>query len=372
MTMRAAITAWGAVTAFGAGVSALAAGLREGRTGVRTCTRFATEGLCSQLAAESPVATEGDRAKGLLQLALDEAQVRSAEVVRGRAALIGTTKGMLPLVLERGEKDAIAPLAAHFARSVGAGGPVRAVGAACASSSAALGQALQLLRSGGCEEAIVAGVEGLHAFVYSGFHALKAISPVPAAPFDGARQGLSMGEAAVVLRLEPEARAKQLGREVLAYVEGFGTAVDAHDQTAPHPKGDGLFNAVQAALRSAGAGLEQIGRYHAHGTATPHNDRMEAAVVERLFGARPVPLTAIKGAVGHTLGAAGALDVLGCALGLNAREVWPVVGHHHLDPSFKVSPVLQRRADESERAIVATAGFGGLNTALVIARGSAR
>jgi 3-oxoacyl-[acyl-carrier-protein] synthase II len=367
--MRAAITACGAVSAFGAGVGALEAGLREGRSGVRVCTRFPTDGLCSQLAAESPVVTEGDRAKGLLELALDEAQVRSGEVVRGRAALMGTTKGILPLVLEGGQKDAIAPLVAHFARSVGAGGPVRAVGAACASSSAAIGQALQLLRSGGCEEAIVAGVEGLHAFVFAGFHSLKAISPVPAAPFDGARQGLSMGEGAVVFRLEPEARAKQLGRKVLAYVEGFGTAVDAHDQTAPHPKGDGLFNAVQAALKSAGVGLEQIGRYHAHGTATPHNDRMEAAVVERLFGARQVPLTAIKGAVGHTLGAAGTLDVLGCALGLNAREVWPVVGHQKLDPAFHVSPVTERRTHDAERAIVATAGFGGLNTALVIARG---
>ncbi|MFT3835929.1 MAG: beta-ketoacyl synthase N-terminal-like domain-containing protein [Myxococcaceae bacterium] len=112
-----------------------------------------------------------------------------------------------------------------------------------------------------------------------------------------------------------------------------------------------------------------MGRYHAHGTATPHNDRMEAAVVERLFGERQVPLTAIKGAVGHTLGAAGALDVLGCALGLNAREVWPVVGHSKLDPTFKVTPVRERRSHDAQRALVATAGFGGLNTALVIASG---
>jgi len=368
--MRAAITAWGAVTTFGAGVSALEAALREGRSGVRKATRVPTQGLCSELAAEAPVETTGDRALGLLELALTEAQVRwPGEPVRARGALMGTTKGMLPNVLARGEHDAIAPLVAHFARAVGASGPVRAIGAACASSSAALGQALQVLRSGGCDEVIVAGVEGLQPFVYAGFHALKALSPLPAAPFDGARQGLSMGEAAVVLRLESEARARQQGRRALAYVEGFGTAVDAHDQTAPHPKGEGLFLACQAALKSAGVTLDQLGRYHAHGTATPHNDRMEAAVVERLFGARQVPLTALKGAVGHTLGAAGALDVLGCALALNAGELWPVAGLKQVDPSFKVWPVMERRADASERALVATAGFGGLNTALVIARG---
>ncbi len=370
--MRAAITAWGAVTAHGAGVATLAAALREGRTGVKKVTRFATAGLCSELAAESSFVTQGDRAQGLLAQAIAEAGLGEAgPPLRSRGALLGTTKGMLDRVLTGGEHDAIAPLAAYVARQVGAAGPARAIGAACASSSAAVGQALQLLEQGGCEEVVVAGVEALHAFVFAGFHALKALSPLPAAPFDGGRQGLSMGEAAVVLRLEPEARAKAMGRPALAFVEGFGTAVDAHDQTAPHPKGEGLFQACHRAVRSAGLTLEQIGRYHAHGTATPHNDRMEAQVVERLFGARPVPLTAIKGSVGHCLGAAGALDVLGCALALSARELWPVVGLKTVDPAFHLSAVLERRSDDAERALVATAGFGGLNTAVVVARGDA-
>lgn len=370
--MRVAITRAGAVTAHGAGVPALEAALREARTAVRPLTGFDPAGLCSTIAAEAPVQTRGDRAEGLLNLAADEAlNGLTLTPSRRRAVMLGTTKGKLPDVLSGKTDDPFTELCATFARRVGANGPVRTLGAACASSSAALGEAFDALHADQCDEVIVAGVEALHRFVYAGFHALKALSPEPARPFDQQRRGLSMGEAAVVLVLESEDRARANGRPVLAYLDGYGLAMDAHDQTAPSPKGAGLVSACRQALARAGWEPGKLGRYHAHGTATPHNDRMESAACETLFGPRGIPLTAAKGSVGHTLGAAGALDALICALALRRRELWAVTNLKNVDAALTVNAVLERRAHQPPTALVATAGFGGINTALALCAGAA-
>lgn len=361
--MSVAITAIGVVSAHGQGREALGAALRAGKTGVRAATGFPTEGLCSSLAAQAPVTTEADRALGLLKLAAEEALGwRDWAPSARRAVFLGSTKGSLPRVLDGSTLDPFAHLTAWLAQRTRARGPVRAIGAACASSSCAIGAAIQAIDEGRCDEAIVAGVEALHPFVYSGFHALKAMSPRPAAPFDAKRQGLSMGEGAAVLVLE-----KATGpRTALGWIDGFGAASDAHDQTAPHPSGEGLLRACHAALKSAGLGVKDLGRYHAHGTATVQNDAMEAAMCVRLFGPDAIPLTSTKGSLGHTLGAAGVLDLVGCLGALDARELWPVIGLEELDPALKVAAVTAIRPDPNPRALVATAGFGGINAALIV------
>ncbi len=366
--MRVAITSMGVVSAHGAGVGVLETALREAKTGVRPITRFDTAGLCSNVGAEAPVETQGDRARGLLELASAEAlSGRDLAPSSRRAVIVATAKGALPDVLGGKRDDPFAELCADFARRCGASGPVRTVGAACASSSAALGDGYDLLSSGACDQVIVAGVEALHRFVYAGFHALKALSAEPARPFDAERRGLSMGEAAVVMVLE---RA-DAGRRALGFIDGHGAATDAHDQTAPHPKGIGLVKACQAAMKLAGVDARGIGRYHAHGTATPHNDRMESAACEAIFGPRGIPVTGAKGSVGHTLGAAGALDAAICLLALRRRELWPIVGLRTVDPALTVNGTMERRAHSAPNALVATAGFGGINAALVLSAGDA-
>ena len=367
--MSVAITAYGIVSAHGQGLEVLAEALRAGKTAVRAVTGFSTEGLCSSLAAQAPVETSGDRALGLLKLAAEQALGwREWAPSKRRAVLLGSTKGSLPRVLEGGENDPFAHLTAWLAERARARGPVRAIGAACASSSAAIGAALQLIESGQCDEAVVAGVEAFHPFVYSGFHALKAMSPRPAAPFDANRQGLSMGEGAAVLVLESAGSASAGKRKPLGWIDGFGAASDANDQTAPHPHGEGLLRACQAALKSAGIEVGALGRYHAHGTATVQNDAMEAAMCVRLFGANGIPVCSTKGSIGHTLGAAGVLDLLGCLSSLDAHEVWPIVGLHQLDPKLAIAAVRTIGPDPNPRALIATAGFGGINAALVVRR----
>ncbi len=367
--MPVAITSYGIVSAHGQGLQALASELRAGRTGVRKLTAFPAEGLCSDLAAQVPVETKGDRALGLLKLAAEEAVGwREWAPSPRRAVLLGSTKGSLPRVLDQGEVDPFAHLTAFLAERVRARGPVRAIGAACASSSAAIGAALQLIDAGVVDEAVVAGVEALHPFVYAGFHALKAMSAKPAAPFDANRMGLSMGEGAAVLVLESAGSATANRRKPLGWIDGFGAASDANDQTAPHPEGDGLLRACQAALKSSQLTVKDIGRYHAHGTATVQNDAMEAAMCARLFGPKGIPVCASKGSIGHTLGAAGVLDLIGCLAALDARELWPIVGLDRLDPKLSIDPVTVIRQHEAPRALIATAGFGGINAALLVRR----
>lgn len=359
--MTVAITALGVVSAHGQGREPLAAALRTGKTAVRPVSGFPTEGLCSNLAAQAPVVTEADRALGLLKLAAEDALAgRDWAPSARRGVFLGSTKGSLPRVLDGSTVDPFAHLTAWLAQRTRSRGPTRTIGAACASSSCAIGAAFHAIHAGQIDEAIVAGVEALHPFVYSGFHALKAMSPRAAAPFDAKRQGLSMGEGAAVLVLSKPVP------KTLGWIDGFGQASDAHDQTAPHPDGEGLLRACNAALKSADLTAKGVGRYHAHGTATVQNDAMEAAMCKRLFGPGGIPLTATKGSLGHTLGAAGILDLVGCLSALDARELWPITNLEQVDPALAIDAVTKVRGDGNPRALVATAGFGGINAALIV------
>ncbi len=391
--MSAVIASVGAVTGHGLGVERLFDALIAGRTAVRRSARFAGRCLCSDLAAEAPpdeelrtaarrfdVPEPKDRATRLLLAAAAEAMgERRGEPNPRRGVVVGTTKGAIEVSLDAwsrnqaAEADAVATPALALAAAVGARGPVRSVSAACASSSAALGEALALIEDGACDEVVVGGTEGLHAFVYAGFHALKAISPEPAAPFDAHRLGLSMGEGAGVVVLQSEEQARLLGLESRIRLASFGSACDAHDLTAPEPRGLGLRAACDRALARAGIAARQVDCYHAHGTATAHNDAMEAAMARDLFAAARVPVTAIKGSIGHTLGAAGILDTIACATYASRGVLPPVANLVEVDPAMTIEPVTSRPVEtDAEWAVVATAGFGGINTALVLHRPEAR
>jgi 3-oxoacyl-[acyl-carrier-protein] synthase II len=385
--MAVVISCIGAVTAFGLGIEPAVAALLGGRTAIRPIRAFSTDGLCSSLGAEAPLdeallaATAGlrrapapDRASRLLLAALADALGgRELQRSRRRGVLVGTTKGALEEAIlnwERGTapgEDLLGAPARALAVATHSLGPVYTVGAACASSAVALGEAQRLIEDGNCDEVLVAGTEALHPFVYQGFHALRALAPTPAAPFDVRRSGLTLGEGAAVLLVESLAHATREGREPLVVVEGFGSAVDGFDQTAPNPAGTGLLAACHAALSAAGVAPREVDRYHAHGTATVQNDKMEAVVHAALFSDVRIPVCAIKGGLGHTLGAAAVLDVAVCAMTLRQGLLPPVVNFERVDPDAPVPAVVGRaRASTGRRALVANAGFGGINTAIIL------
>ncbi len=385
--MPAAITAIGAVSGHGLGCGPLLRAVLEGRSAIRKVTRFSCQDFCSSVAAEAPDDAElvkaasgfgqspaPDRASRLLLAAAAEAlRGRSRSASRRRAVLVGTTKGALELAVDRwdlGEiprDDVLGAPARNVALATGAQGPVLTLSAACASSAVAIGEALTLIEEGLCDEAIVGGTEALHPFVYRGFHALKALSPSPAAPFDTGRSGLSLGEGAVVLVMEALEHAEGARRAPIAIVEGFGSSTDGFDQLAPEPTGAELVRACQRAMERAGVDVNAVDRYHAHGTATVHNDRMEATAHATLFSGRAVPVCAVKGSVGHTLGAAGALDVAICALTLQRQVLPPVANLREVDALARVPAVIGgARSDRGRVALAVSAGFGGINAALLL------
>jgi 3-oxoacyl-[acyl-carrier-protein] synthase II len=382
LTVPAFITSIGAVTGHGLGSARLFAALLEGQSAIRPVTRFSVQGLCSNLAAEAPddaalddaasalgAARVDDRASRLLLAAAAEALAgRELEPSARRGVVVGTTKGAFEhLGRSPGSDDLLGAPARALARAVRARGPSFATSAACASGAVALGEALGLIEDGHCDEVLVGGTEALHSFVYRGFHALRALSPRPAMPFDVERSGLSLGEGAAVLVLESLSHAQAHGRRPIAVVESFGSGTDGYDQLAPEPGGRGLIAASRRALARAGVNPEEVGGYHAHGTGTIQNDRMEAAAFAALFSGRDVTVSAIKGSLGHTLGAAGALDVAVCALMLQLRTVPPVTNLRVLDPLAQLPVAIGAPCPlKGDRLLVASAGFGGINAAIVL------
>ncbi|GAB4554822.1 MAG: beta-ketoacyl-ACP synthase II [Geothermobacteraceae bacterium] len=237
--------------------------------------------------------------------------------------------------------------------------------AACASSTVALGQAATRIRNGQSEAVLVLATDLVSEFVFSGFSALKGISTSDCRPFDQRRDGLLLGEGAAALLLMPPQKAAAEGLPILGELVGWGCAGDAHHITAPARDGSGLIAAVEQALKCAGAGPDDVAAINAHGTGTVYNDAMELTAFRQLFGDRALPLNSVKGALGHSLGAAGAIETV---LGLSALK------HGCLAPTWGCTQPEETRLNLSPDVqpfapgllLSTNSGFGGINAALLL------
>jgi 3-oxoacyl-(acyl-carrier-protein) synthase len=223
------------------------------------------------------------------------------------------------------------------------------------------------IRAGRADVVLAGGTDLLCRFVVAGFNSLRATSDV-ARPFDRDRKGLVLGEGAAVLVLESAEHAAGRGARIRARVAGTGAAADAVHMTAPDREGAGAARAIRAALDDAGVMPADVGFVSAHGTGTPYNDAMEAAALTRVFGAGRVPANSIKGAIGHTLGAAGAIEAVLCVRVLEAGLVPPTVGLETIDPACATVDLVQGAARRvAARTVVSTSsGFAGANAAIVL------
>ncbi len=259
-----------------------------------------------------------------------------------------------------------------IARELGLWGAVEVVASACSAATMAIESALISLRSGETEVALAGGSDGLCQLTYAGFNSLRAVDGAPCRPFRADREGLSIGEGAGVLVLETRARAEARGASVLAVLCGAASSCDAYHMTAPEPAGDGAARAIQGALESAGLEPGAIDFINAHGTGTPHNDAAEWKAFERVFGARAgsIPLTATKAAVGHSLGACGAIEAVTCVLALGTRTLPPAPGAAGQDAACPVDLVTgsARLLERCDYALSTNLAFGGANAALVLSR----
>jgi 3-oxoacyl-[acyl-carrier-protein] synthase I len=251
---------------------------------------------------------------------------------------------------------------AEFTRDhFGLTGMAMAISTACSSSAKVFAAAARQLALGSIDAAIVGGVDTLCLTTLYGFASLQLTSTNPCRPYDASRDGISIGEGAAFALLERNA-APAAGTVMLL---GVGESSDAYHMSSPHPEGLGARMAMEAALRSAGLDAGDIGYINLHGTATPANDAAEGKAVAALFGDR-VPGNSTKGATGHTLGAAGAIEALICAIALTDGRLPGSPGTGELDPSIPIRYQLHGEDARLRHALSNSFGFGGSNCSLVL------
>jgi 3-oxoacyl-[acyl-carrier-protein] synthase II len=247
----------------------------------------------------------------------------------------------------------------------------RVFSAACASSTIAVAQAAALISSGVEDSVLVIACDAVSEFVNAGFATMNALDPAGAHPFDRDRQGLNLGEAAAIALLMSGVRAAREQRPVFGTITGWASSNDATHVTRPERTGVQLARAIRQAMKRAGVEPDQIDFISAHGTGTGYNDAMEMAALRSLFSPRPV--FSVKGAWGHTLGAAGLLEILISLRALSEGIVPPTIGMRHPDdcasgwvtecPTFLTHGTVRT-------ALTINSGFGGINAALVLTNGT--
>jgi 3-oxoacyl-[acyl-carrier-protein] synthase-1 len=253
---------------------------------------------------------------------------------------------------------------AHFVRQYfGLQGPASVVSTACSSSAKVFGVAQRMMACGLIDVAIVGGVDSLCLTTLYGFNSLQLISRNPCKPFDAHRDGITIGEAggfALVERADAATKGDIL-------VTGVGESSDAHHMSAPHPQGLGAQMAMRAGLQMAGLQPADIDYIALHGTSTPSNDAAENKAVSALFGDQ-TPCSSIKGHTGHTLGAAGAVNALVCALALQHDFAPAGAGTQELDPALSCNYLLRNLSKPMRHVLSNAFGFGGSNCSLVLSK----
>lgn len=260
--------------------------------------------------------------------------------------------------------------AATISIRYGFGGQATTPVVACAAGGQAIMDTLRQIQWGYADAGIAGGAEGaIREPTIAGFRSARALSPTMIArPFDAERDGFVLGEGAGILVLEEREMALARGALILAEVLGAAATADAHHITAPHPEGEGAERAVRLALADAGIEPGDVGYVNAHGTGTDLNDRTEGEVVARVWPDRQPAISSIKGTTGHGLGASGAIEAVACTLAIERAELPPNVGMVNQDPAIPLTDIVTTpRAWTPSAAISNSFGFGGHNTALVLA-----
>jgi 3-oxoacyl-(acyl-carrier-protein) synthase len=372
----------GVVTPIGADLDSFWSGLDSGSDGVSRIERFAVDDLrvgqggeIKKLPARTEALASACRASRLLVAAAQDLMPRAslgADPSR-LGVVVGTALGgveELERALGRGARPRTAARGlydspAHaLARQLGARGPVITVSTACASGATALGVAADLLRDDGADLVVAGGYDVLCRFVMRGFDALRSLTRERIRPFDRRRSGLLLGEGAglVLMAREADVRTPRLGRLL-----GHASTSDGSHIAAPDPDGRGLELAARTAMAEAEVTADDIDFVSAHGTATPLNDRIEASVLRRVLGSRAIPVNSIKGALGHTMGAAATLEAIMVLLASRHGAVPRTLGLEDPDPACDLDHVVGASRPLRPRVSLSTsAGFGGCNAALVL------
>jgi 3-oxoacyl-[acyl-carrier-protein] synthase II len=404
---RVVITGIGAVSPLGLNAADSWQALVAGRSGVSKISQFAADGFPVRIAAEvpafDPAATFGKRRAKHMDRVSQLGLAAAGQAIEGSGIQIssdpdrvgvlwgtgiggiGSLEAGMNVLNERGA-EWVSPytlpmmipnmVAGQIAMEWGIRGYSTCISTACAASAQAIGEGLDMIRLGRADSIVAGGSEAPITRVgVAGFAAMKALStrnedPEGASrPFDSARDGFVMGEAAAAVVMEDRDRARDRGAPILAEIVGYGASSDAYHMTQPHPEGDGAVRSMLAALLDAGLQPGEIGYVNAHGTSTLQNDRVETLALKAVFGSRVPPVSSTKSMTGHTLGAAGALEAVFCILALRDQILPPTLNQERPDPECDLDYVPnQSRSATFDLVLTNSFGFGGHNATLVFAR----
>ena len=407
---RVVITGLGAVTPLGNDVRSSWENLVAGKATAGPITAFDTAGFPVTFACEAKgfepaqwierkQARRMDRFAQMIVAAAREAQADAALKIEPESDRVGvsfaTAMGGLKsfedacaILIERGPErvnpfsiTAIIPNmgASRVSIELGTKGPLSSQCTACAASTMAIGDGLDAIRLGRAEVMLAGGSEAAITRVgIAGFSALRALSrrnddPEHASrPFDADRDGFVMGEAGAVLVLEELGHATRRGAKIYAELLGYGVSSDAQHLTEPDPTGRSPARAMHMAFADAGVSPDQIDYINAHGTSTPLGDTSETRVIKRALGehiARKVPISSTKGATGHCLGAAGAVEAVFCTLAIHEGVLPPTINYETPDPECDLDYVPNEPREADVRVAVSnSSGFGGHNASIVLRR----
>jgi 3-oxoacyl-[acyl-carrier-protein] synthase II len=398
---RIVVTGIGVITPIGTGRELFWSNLLEGRSGIRMVQSFDTSSYSVHRGAEvhdfeienyvsnldaAHLGRASQFAIAAARLALADANVEIASLDLERAGVsMGTTSGE-PREVERFDDlfvskklDRVGPeflalypshvIAAHIARELRFAGVNIMIPTACAAGNYAIAHAFDVLRAGRADLMLAGGSDSFSRITYTGFAQLGAIAPEVCQPFDRYRKGMIPGEGAGVLVLEPMTSAVRRGARIYAEITGYGLSCDAHHMTAAHPNGQGAVRAMEQALQQSSINPEDVSYISAHGTGTSTNDRLETLAVKGLFrdAAYRIPVSSIKSMLGHTMGAASAIEAAVCALACFYDRIPPTINLREPDPECDLDYVPNCAREHTVRVAMNNAyAFGGNNASLVL------
>jgi 3-oxoacyl-[acyl-carrier-protein] synthase II len=389
---RVAVVAAGVVSPLGFGLSETLDSLREARDCVNGVTRFSVTGCRCKTAGQLPDerllerrcngahARRWHRASHMVIQALREALTQEPQF-KPELTVVGTTSGGMSYgedyfrSLNRNSSLRHSPtwIANYPAQkpvidaqeAFGISAPCQVIANACASGTNAIGHAFECVRSGRYQRVLAGGYDALSELVFVGFDSLQASTPEKCRPFDRDRTGMVLGEGAAVLALENLDAARSRGARVLAEIIGYGISTDNFHMTQPDPSGIGPRQAMEQALGSANISADVVDYINAHGTATAFNDAAEGKAISALFGR--VPVSSTKSMMGHSLGAAGAVEAIICLLALQHQFLPPNINFHAADEDIDLNIVANEAQSAVLRIVLSNSfGFGGTNASILM------
>ncbi|MFH2057517.1 MAG: beta-ketoacyl synthase N-terminal-like domain-containing protein [Pseudomonadota bacterium] len=369
------ITQAKAITSMGPDLDTLYEGLLENKTGIGKVKRFETNTYISPYAALIEDLKNTNNQSLIFDLS-DKLLAQLSGIDKDCLLITASTKAGIDLLTKSPAdlkiSSTVLPssLPGYISNKMGLKNKGFNINCACASSTIAIAKGASLIMMGHADSVLICCMDIVTQFVYSGFSALGAMSPFPAAPFDKNRQGLTLGEGAAAIVLMSEQKMESLNIAPLAQICSWGIASDAAHVTAPAKDGRGLKLAIKNACTQARVSLDDISAFNTHGTGTVYNDSMEIHVIKSLFSKKNIIANSIKGAIGHTLGAAGGIEVALCIKMLEKRLMPGTAGF--INPQKDAKNIIRSDPQKfmGDYILTTNSGFGGINAAIVMKRSS--